>query len=348
MIIKIDDDFAKESIINGLSEDELLQISRLYQLMAEKKLFVRVDDRDFLVLLLEKYIEYFSKFAINVMKNVLSNFYSTMSTVKQLDCLFTVTKNSLKYCDDNCDSCSIPLKDLPDELCPYFYAENDEDSRFYFTIFKETGPKYPVYIRCRGFGGGSGKGVIKSLIKDKTIFFAVIDSDKEYRNGATGSTAKSIKPLFKKDRLFWKHYILNVREKENLLPIDSILIESNVLPLVLECILNNKVDEIVEHFDIKSGIDEESYFRKSSVQGWCRVHHPIIDYLENTKRVIFPDSNKKGISGVGDSFISRLLEDHNIDFSTILRNCTTRQYEDWNNIFKQIIKYGYCYDYITS
>ena len=348
MIIKIDDELIKDSMINGLSEDELFQISRLYQLMAEKKLFVRADSSAFLTLLLEKYNVYFSKFAVSAMINVLSNFYSIMSSVQQLDYLFVVTKDSLNYCDEKCDFCSIPLKDLPNELCPYFYAENDEDAKFYFTVFKEIGPRFPTYIRCRGFGGGSGKGVIKSLIDDKAIFFAVIDSDREYLNGAAGSTAKSIKPLFKKNRLFWKHYILNVREKENLLPVDSINIDNSLRPLVLECILNNKTDEIVEHFDIKSGISEESYMQKSLSQGWSRVHQPIINYLENSKGVIFADPNKKSISGVGDCFISRLVENNNIEFSSILGNCTIRQREDWSSIFNLIVKYGYCYDSITS
>lgn len=348
MIIKIDDEFINSSLSNGLSDDELICLSKLYQLMAEKKLFIRADDSAFLSLLLNDYRDSFSKYAIGAMTNVLSNFYSIMSSVKQLDYLFTVTKSSLIYCNDNWSECSIPLKELPDELCPFFYAENDEDAKFYYRVFKEIGPKCPIYIRCRGFGGGSGKSVIKSLIDDKTIFFVAIDSDKEFYGGATGSTLKSIKPLFKKHRLFWEYYVLNVREKENLLPISSMNFGNNSMPLVLECILNNNLDEIVEHFDIKSGVEEDSFSRKSLTSGWCRVHHPIINYLENSKGITFPDPTKKNVSGVGDSFITRLLEDNRVDFSSILLNCTVNQKKDWNSIFRLIVKYGYCYSSITS
>lgn len=350
MIIKIDNNYITDIFNNGLSGQELFHFTRLFQAMYEKRLFVRADNRKFYKWMLDNHPTSFSDGIRGVLQKLYSDYTTIMSDVLKIDYLYVVTKNTRRYCNDSLGlrHCYIPIYELPNELSPYFYAENDEDAKFYFRVFKEHNKRMPIFIHCRGFGGGSGKSVISALIEDKTVFFALDDSDKNYKGANWGDTARGISKLFETLRLYWSHLVLSVREKENLLPIESIRLNDAELTPVLRFLKANHDNDVKEFFDIKSGIDKTKFAIKKTDAGWWAINKQAIEYLENVESVAFANQNEKGIDGVGKSFITTLMRTNKIDYSNIFNYCTSTQISDWTSIFAFIAKYGYCYNYSVN
>ena len=350
MVIKVEDDFVTDIFNNGLSDQELHCFSRLFEAMCEKKCFLRADDKKFYKWLLDNHFGFFSKNVRGVLTKMYNDFSTIMSEAQRIDYLYSITRNKTVYCDDssNINKCSIPILGIPNELSPSIYAENDEDAQFYYDVFSNIKKGIPTYILRRGFGGGSGKSIIKGLIKDKMVFFAVIDSDRSFPTDTMGSTAKGIRKLFKKDRLYWSELTLNVREKENLLPVQAMILDDKEMTGVLGFLKKNTNNDVKDYFDIKSGIDSNKFLEKKQNPKWWAVNHYAIDYLEIEEKVVFADQNKKSINGVGDNYITSLQSNKRIDYSEIMKCCTQNQKEDWDRITSSIIKYGYCYNYNTN
>lgn len=350
MIIKIDNNYIADIFNNGLSAQELYHFTRLFQAMYEKRLFVRADDRRFYKWLLDNHPTSFSDGVRGVLKKLYMDYTTIMGDVLKIDYLYVITKNTRRYCNNSLglNHCYIPIYELPSELSPYFYAENDEDARFYMRVFKEHHKRTPIYILCRGFGGGSGKSVLSTLIEDKVVFFALDDSDRIYKDAKLGDTAWGISKLFEKFRLYWSHLILSVREKENLLPIESIQLNNADLTPVLRFLIANQDNDVKEYFDIKSGIDKTKFAANKANAEWWAINKHAIDYLETVESVTFANPNEKGIDGVGKTFITMLMRNNKINYSNIFNHCTSAQLSDWTNIFSFITKYGYCYNYSVN
>lgn len=350
MVIKVDDDFVNDIFDNGLSRDELHCFSRLFEAMFEKKMFVRADDKKFYKWFLDNHPSYFSENVRGILTKMYNDFTIIMSEAIKIDFLYSITRDKKVFCNETSrvDKCSIPLLEIPNELSPSIYAENDDDAQFYYGVFSKLKRGCPTYIQCRSFGGGSGKSTIRGLIKDKIVFFAIIDSDKSYPTDAMGGTAKGIRKLFKRNRLYWSQLTLTVREKENLLPIQSILLQESETTEMLRFLKYNTISDVKDYFDIKSGIDSEKFYEKKQNSNWWSINHYAIDYLETEEGVVFPDQNKKSINGVGDAYISSLQNSNKIIYSSIITSCTKNQKEDWDRIMSAIVKYGYCYNHNTN
>lgn len=146
-------------------------------------------------------------------------------------------------------------------------GEDLKDCKFYKVMvnnyIKNKNVKYKLrFNNVSGGGGNTDVNYEDSLIEKKAPCLAIVDSDKEHPLDQYGKTAfhtyKKYESL--KENYITECYILNVREKENMIPVsiyrdinedDSLDEGLSILDRICK---NRKLNEIYRYGDIKSGV----------------------------------------------------------------------------------------------
>ena len=151
--------------------------------------------------------------------------------------------------------CIDSIKEFYETQC---LTENDEDFVFYQKIYNFMYADLKLVGCClqnNPFYGGNVANRIDWVKKENKFFICIVDSDKDYKGGAFGSTYHSAKtamdhPPADTPQLL---YVLKVREKENLLPFHLYNPECLNQKCLISCILKVKDEEFLRFVKIKSG-----------------------------------------------------------------------------------------------
>lgn len=146
-------------------------------------------------------------------------------------------------------------------------SEDLSDCEFYEVMVKKylKSKNYKYKLNFRYVNGGGLNTHINyrnSLIQGKAPCLVIVDSDKESKGSSYGATATNVIKKYDeiKEKYITEYYILDVREKENMIPpclyglvCDNKEIEKdiNILDKVSK---NDKLKDLLIYGDIKSGI----------------------------------------------------------------------------------------------
>lgn len=156
-------------------------------------------------------------------------------------------------------------------------SEDLSDCQLYEAMIGKyiKGKKHKCRLNFRYVNGGGLNTYLNyenSLIQEQAPCLVIVDSDKKYDNDEYGETARNV--LKKYENLRRKYvtgyYILNVREKENMIPpnLYSFVSDDETLKsdlYILDKISkNNKLKEVYKYGDIKSGIKASELIKVKS------------------------------------------------------------------------------------
>ncbi len=192
-------------------------------------------------------------------------------------------------------------------------TENETDGNFFKRIYnyianeKNTDAIYNIKFENDAFHGSNASSKIQEIVKEDRIMLCIVDSDKDYKDGKSGSTFNSANANVRKCNK--KHiimlYELNAREKENLISPEMYLcfIEDKLLELI-----NNefKDENILLYFDIKDGI---TYKRKLVPDiRWNNYYNELINKCEEKNICNLEAKVEKDIyiHGIGGSICEKV------------------------------------------
>lgn len=194
-------------------------------------------------------------------------------------------------------------------------TENPRDYIFYCNLFKfmNTNELATINFANNSFAGGSAKDILKSMAINNNILLAICDSDKDYETSELGSTACSVYRFFKNHKdaeAYMDFYILPVREKENLIPLECYELFSEDLkkPLIntIKCFSGNQ--EFMKYVDLKEGYKLKNINTNSSE--WHKLYDCYVE--ECKKNNIFntnaTHSDDHCISGIGGKLADDLSD----------------------------------------
>lgn len=156
-------------------------------------------------------------------------------------------------------------------------GENQSEINFYKYIakyFKEQVGLASISLKCQPrMGGGNTTRVVYSneQSQEKTFCLCFVDSDKKYPQANIGDTLKAVKKADKADKLLAQYYSLNVREIENIIPLN--ILEKVTCHDVNHEFGYNTLKKIIESdnykdvlfLDIKNGLSITNYRRIKDV-----------------------------------------------------------------------------------
>lgn len=223
---------------------------------------------------------------------------------------------SIKYDIDN--KCwLVPLPFLKSITSSTLIVENTIDYDFYLKLIKRfyidiDNLEFSINLNPLHLGGPNSNNTIETYAKSNLILFAIADSDKYFKTDNYKSTADSIINGLKylENSNIVNNYILDVREKENLLSIKIFLNRlfnynnENLLQFIYNNI--NEFDEFCCFGDIKDGPSIKEYWNVKAKYG--EHTKMVVDELIKNKildiNVIDSSRNEndKIFSGIGGQF----------------------------------------------
>lgn len=160
----------------------------------------------------------------------------------------------------------------------HIVSEDESDCKFYESIarkyIKEKEYGINLNIRCIHGGGDKTAEIYnRELLEYKRICLTIADSDKKYPTCSEGKTARGIRNIYNlnKNNNITEIHILNVREKENLIPPDIYMMctkssNSKKDLQILKDIYDNDILKNLYLFgDIKDGIRTDDIFELKEV-----------------------------------------------------------------------------------
>lgn len=172
----------------------------------------------------------------------------------------------------------LPLKDSYSITPSTLIVENTLDFDFYSNMilkYSKTINKFRFSINLSSLhlGGSNSNGTIERYALKNKILLSITDSDKYHSRSNLGATAKSVNESFKKlDRNIRHNHVLNVRELENILPVESYNIFFENLPnkSIYEFISNHSnihIKNFIVYGDLKGGPRLKEYRNTSNKYG---------------------------------------------------------------------------------
>ncbi len=239
-----------------LSTDEnSLAINKLFELMLENK-HVVCASRDTLSKICNfKYLNASNKDLITYLLDHYVNTYSSLPKVSKK--LLIVPSPGYLINDDN--TYCILLKDTNNFSCAKLSTENPTDYDFYVNVFNyiNENNEYTIHFENHAFGGSSAKDFLQAMDKENNIVLAISDSDKSYEKDAYGDTANKVVEFINSHpgSSIMEYYIVHMREKENLIPIDCYcLLGKSTHKLLFDCIKKFESNqEFMRYIDLKDG-----------------------------------------------------------------------------------------------
>lgn len=268
MFIEID-----SSVLNNISNftyEELGCIENIALSMKERKHIVFSDYKILLKLIK---IENLSQSSKRVFNSVLKRWSSISGLEKSLNGKILVVYDEESIRRDAYENqiiYRVPLKYFNDteKLLPlHIIGEDENDCNIYEDIAKRyiNDKSLGISINTRRVHGGGNRTSInyeRELTLYHKICLVIADSDREYKSSTIGDTARGIEDVYNRNRETYitDIHILNVREKENLIPPNlynmcSKSSNSKKDMKILEYIFNNDLlRELYYYSDIKDGI----------------------------------------------------------------------------------------------
>lgn len=205
----------------------------------------------------------------------LHNIVTEIGSIKKKVQSYILVRGDIKYIQQNVDEDGNEIYEVPiyyfdnsQKILPTRLVAEDENDYIFYTMIAKK------YIRENGincelsthFVNGGGANTYKNYINEINMCGApclvVVDSDKKNEQDQYGNTAKNV--LEKYDEVYKNHmtdyYILNVREKENLITskLYSLCSRSGDVADTINTLLrierNNILRNIYIYGDVKSGI----------------------------------------------------------------------------------------------
>lgn len=191
----------------------------------------------------------------------------------------------------------VPLNYFYDFRETKLLTENETDGDFFLKIYsfikrdKKLGNIHSVKFENDSCHGANVASKIAQTAKDNRIGFCILDSDKEMKGAAFGSTYKGANNAFKKIKN--NHIILlqslDAREKENLFPPCLYIALCEEKAQFLSIIDKFIEDEnIIKYFDIKDGIKYKTY----NDSAWRSYYIKVVDMLMQEGLFLLPDEEE--------------------------------------------------------
>lgn len=328
-----------------------LMLSKKHIVYASRNLFQKICDCEF--------ISQRNRQIISYILNHYVDLYSSLSDQINLNIVITAS-NVINY---DSGHYYIPLSESNKIHTAVLSTETPTDFHFYETIFiflkstyfKES--KLLFRFDNRPFGGGAAEQYLENIYKSNLVIFIISDSDKKYFNDKMGDTAKAVTKFTKYHCLSpIGCYVLNVGEKENLVPIDFYLAYNLSNQNLLKCInsFNNNI-EFMSYVDIKGGIKTKQVDKHN--EEWDNLYKPFID--ECGKLGLTSVSNDKFISGIGNKAADAAIDAVLNKNSTQALNSTQKKQidelkkdvfshipsyimDEWKSLYLKTINFG-CY-----
>lgn len=272
------------------------------------------------------------------------------------------TSDNLKVTSGNQEILNFPIefiKKFKEFRKTLLITEDIEDSRFYISLTQ----KYIDYKKINDIdlafdkNNGGGNNTYKSVEDEinERFILCILDSDKKYKNDKIGQTARNVKRFIDKDKpnslgIYIKDmtgiYILDVREKENLIPPSFYKLCSNgnnkdllqilsKLEITKESCNNCTLcEELLKYGDLKDGTKLQNYLKIDDAKKIFNCHpqlknndiQPILECSCN-KDYSDDDLKKIVIPGIGESCTKYFEND-------ILKNGLVNQIESKKEVFK--------------
>lgn len=148
-------------------------------------------------------------------------------------------------------------------------TENMDDCNFYkeiLSVYKKKPPK-SLFGFDMDSNDGNGQGIIKSFndkIERQNNIITIVDSDKKQMSDANGYTAQSMLRVYEmsKDTSITACHVLNVHEKENLVPFQIYHLKqrgNNTLRKLELISRDEKFYDFLYFFDYKEGVHTDNY-----------------------------------------------------------------------------------------
>ncbi len=242
----------------------------------------------------------------------------------------------------------IPIKDFNKNSNCYFFSEDATDCDFYRKLAK----RYAELTKCNisdyhfafencSTGGCNIKG-LNDKLKEKKLCLAILDSDKDYRGSKLGETAKQFEKLKKQyDDKDWNYHqiILQVREKENLLPFELYYDDKTLrdnCPILKYFRTIKDDDDVLSFFDIADGMKKKNYDDNKNNECWKKVNSGAVNYaIKNNYVNTSATKDNIYITGIKKNAAN------NVDLNRVnIEQLCKTQLSDWKTIAENIIQFG--------
>ena len=339
MIIKFDEQFEENIKANPNQDDTIKKkINNLFAAMENENLFIKAS-LSFLYFLKNNWFGEFSKWARRCVQTLITFNTQIMSEVKNKEPLITISDKNPRDCSLS-GSCVCSIYDIPDVFEAKMFCENIDDGLLFKKLYKELRKNDALLQISELSFCGSNINCIETELNRNSIFITIADSDKRYPNADEGTTASKIRELYQThSHLFSTFYILNVHEKENLIP-TALLKDcarfTSEQKTMLEIVCSSN-DDVKNFFDIKDGLTKEKQNEYKNDADYNAFYNPIIQEAKN--RSIFFENNNHLIRGIKSCGISQVLDE--IDYNSFNSFLTPEQKTDLDSIFDQMFRFGF-------
>lgn len=304
MIIKLHNDIEKElSSIEDPINELALAINKLFELMLERKHVIVASQMLLTKINKLSILNPYNKKLIQQLLDHHTNFYGSLPKTNKI--LYVVPNKSYFKNDTNVEY--ITLNACQNLSQSILSTENPSDFCFYDNLFKfmNTNVSYTASFYNGSFGGGTAKQFLDSMVSTENIILAICDSDKDYNTCKLGDTATIVKRYvdrYNSGKAYLDYYILSVREKENLIPIEwyKLFCEKEKKPLIESVYAFSDNTEFMKFVDLKAGIKVKQI--KNPCKQWHGLYDDFIDLCKtngafNSSAYRDDDYCIKGIGG---------------------------------------------------
>ncbi len=354
MIVEI-----KDTLIDYISNnDNYSNVSDIIE-----KLVSGMKDRYYIVSMSEKMLDQIISVYVDLAKNTRiflqnykNNYKNLKSFYRQYKPLIVVDDVENIKRDDLEGNYTVPFSYLSNLKEPGLSCENSDDYVFYmwmYSIFSKVNTNIPNnnYIKIQNLPcGGANNLTIEAYYNNGTILSIIVDSDKYSCDSRRGDTYNAINSVYKKfkNKKVTDLYVLNSREKENLIPFEDYKLVICEKIELLDFFNTFQNDHFQAYFDIKDGIKLKKLFVHD--KKWEKVNNALVDEIKKTK--FFNTSNYEkydedkdkyanciAIAGVGGKAVNLIMKysENNKEYTPNYSKFKTMK-SDWEQIIKFLIK----------
>lgn len=151
----------------------------------------------------------------------------------------------------------------------YIISEDNDDCNFYCSITEnlnliKNNLITLSYSTENGGGDNTATSFDTKAVEKKYITYTILDSDKKFEGDKTGTTYNKVYTKFKKkaDENLAKLYLLNVHEKENLVPpllYRTLNVDQQVAKILYKISIDKEMVHFLKYLDLKEGLHSKNY-----------------------------------------------------------------------------------------
>lgn len=151
----------------------------------------------------------------------------------------------------------------------YIISEDNDDCNFYCSITENLNLiKNDLMTLSYSIENGGGDNTASSFeekaVEKKHITYTILDSDKKFEEDRTGNTYNKVLAKFRKkdDENLAKLYLLNVHEKENLIPptlYRTLNVDQQVAKILYKISIDKDMVNFLKYLDLKEGLHSLNY-----------------------------------------------------------------------------------------